>query len=504
MITALQDPILVPRARGEGRTSSESADTSFETFLTSGDATLRSFGAPSDPTGQSSHGVAASPVDIEASAGGGKDARAPDARSRAAATVTGPSASPYAPDYAEKPAASCDKDHSEEPVEPLSFPADALAIAAQSSPSEAPSPRRQDKALGTAEKPETVAQTETAEPAADDEVSRSRRQSPRHSAEPADDSRVRSQTTKAAPDSRAHGSERGDAQLSDSSAPASAPVAARAADAPQPEAPRDDGEAPPVGRQAICRTSYQPPADPGPAARTSPPSVAAPGARPIAGQEAGRSGRALDSAGVPGDFSQKAAEAAEPAAPTAGQGTTQPVFDPGKSHGAPFFPSLAALQVHYSPPEQVSPGVDHAATPASPQRRNRIEPGQVARQIAQGVGNLRAGRIEIVLHPEELGKVRMVMTPGENPSVTIQADNADTLDLLRRNVDQLARELRQSGFGEPSLSFADEGDRRAPLRPALMQAGSGDGQDLPGPVPPDQKAGGGQSRAPQRQLDIRI
>ena len=217
----------------------------------------------------------------------------------------------------------------------------------------------------------------------------------------------------------------------------------------------------------------------------------------------GQTSRASPFAVLAEGFPQKASQGTELAAAPSTRDDRQPrsAVEPRQNHESDFFPAVGGLQVHYGSGGQRSFGVERPPAPASGSRRARIEPGQVARQIAQSVGKSHADRIEIVLHPEELGKVRMVMTPGDNPSVTIQADNADTLELLRRNVDQLARELRQSGFGDAMLSFSDEGERRTPLRPALMQADSGSGTDM---ARSDPKTARRQSHDPQRQLDIRI
>lgn len=79
----------------------------------------------------------------------------------------------------------------------------------------------------------------------------------------------------------------------------------------------------------------------------------------------------------------------------------------------------------------------------------------ILRQIGLRAGDVDGDRIEVTLTPEELGKVRLVILGGERPAVAVYADNPQTLDLLRRHADLLARELRDTGFSDADLSFAD-------------------------------------------------
>ena len=65
--------------------------------------------------------------------------------------------------------------------------------------------------------------------------------------------------------------------------------------------------------------------------------------------------------------------------------------------------------------------------------------------------------IEIALSPEELGRVRMVITTSEGTlTLLVTADRAETLDLLRRHADQLAREFGELGFSDLRFSFAGQ------------------------------------------------
>ncbi|MCE5974045.1 flagellar hook-length control protein FliK [Sinirhodobacter sp. WL0062] len=91
-------------------------------------------------------------------------------------------------------------------------------------------------------------------------------------------------------------------------------------------------------------------------------------------------------------------------------------------------------------------------------------PVQVSRQLAEAVGEQREGAVEVALAPEELGKVKLRLQAHDGVmNVSIQAERAETLDLMRRHADLLAREFRDLGFRDVAFSFADHsGQRSAP------------------------------------------
>ena len=62
--------------------------------------------------------------------------------------------------------------------------------------------------------------------------------------------------------------------------------------------------------------------------------------------------------------------------------------------------------------------------------------------------------IEIALSPTELGRVRMVLSASDaGITVNILADRADTLDLMRRNIDDLERSFSEMGYEDIAFSF---------------------------------------------------
>ncbi|WP_425097690.1 flagellar hook-length control protein FliK [Tropicibacter sp. S64] len=103
-----------------------------------------------------------------------------------------------------------------------------------------------------------------------------------------------------------------------------------------------------------------------------------------------------------------------------------------------------------------------SAGSASGSAHGRDTAGAVLRQIMERVPKLADGALEVRLSPEELGRVRMHMTPSDHGmTVHIQADRPETLDLLRRHVDQLARDLADAGFETSNFTFGGgESDSR--------------------------------------------
>jgi hypothetical protein len=103
-------------------------------------------------------------------------------------------------------------------------------------------------------------------------------------------------------------------------------------------------------------------------------------------------------------------------------------------------------------PETAALREQTAATSAT----NRIElPTHIASQIADVARQLPDRPVEITLSPEELGKVRLSFHLSENGAmqVVIAAERADTLDLLRRNVESLITEFRDLGYADSGFTF---------------------------------------------------
>jgi len=85
--------------------------------------------------------------------------------------------------------------------------------------------------------------------------------------------------------------------------------------------------------------------------------------------------------------------------------------------------------------------------------------------VEQLVGAIRAGgdgTFDVQLSPEELGRVRLTLTSdGAEMIVSIAAERVETLELMRRHIDLLARDFRDLGYTSVQFTFAD-GDGRDP------------------------------------------
>ncbi len=80
---------------------------------------------------------------------------------------------------------------------------------------------------------------------------------------------------------------------------------------------------------------------------------------------------------------------------------------------------------------------------------------KVMEQIAHAAVALRDRPVELLLNPEELGRVRMTLQVQDGAMVvTVSAERPDTLDYLRRHIDQLATQLKDLGYSQLDFAFA--------------------------------------------------
>ena len=108
---------------------------------------------------------------------------------------------------------------------------------------------------------------------------------------------------------------------------------------------------------------------------------------------------------------------------------------------------------------QPSPGTA-ASTITTTVLQNPVPMTGLAQHIRQQAAPGKPTASELSLAPEELGKLRIFMTPdGDKLRIVIQAERPETLELLRRNSESFAADLRQSGFAGASFSFGGWGDQ---------------------------------------------
>ena len=170
--------------------------------------------------------------------------------------------------------------------------------------------------------------------------------------------------------------------------------------------------------------------------------------------------------------------------PAPAQGQAQPVAGPVQP-----FDMLAALEQASSPP---------ASDPSEPTHRARAAAiGEdvglaIVRHTESGSGDV----LIIRLDPAELGKieVRLRMDEAKQLSAEVTADQPATLDLLRRDADNLTRALNDAGFraDDQSLRFDSRGfgqgeqqaqqGRRLATRAYLADADAASAQSALSPV----------------------
>ncbi|MFQ6546880.1 flagellar hook-length control protein FliK [Aestuariibius sp. 2305UL40-4] len=120
-----------------------------------------------------------------------------------------------------------------------------------------------------------------------------------------------------------------------------------------------------------------------------------------------------------------------------------------------------------------------AAGPPTPPTAPSI-PGQIAATLSVS----ETGMAEIVLDPEELGKVRLTLTQTDGRTVLIvEAQRPETIDLMRRNLDELTAEFSDAGYANLSFDFRDSpqdwNDRDSGTMTAFEAEDFETGEDLP-------------------------
>jgi hypothetical protein len=108
--------------------------------------------------------------------------------------------------------------------------------------------------------------------------------------------------------------------------------------------------------------------------------------------------------------------------------------------------------------------------------------------VTLGASSEQSGGIELTLQPETLGRMRFDMRQDEaGLSITLSAEEPETVELMRRHLPELVAELKSAGIQASSLSFGAWGDGRQPqhaqhLRDAPDLADQGEAWLPPPPV----------------------
>ncbi len=80
---------------------------------------------------------------------------------------------------------------------------------------------------------------------------------------------------------------------------------------------------------------------------------------------------------------------------------------------------------------------------------------RIAVQLSEAFASKGERKVDVMLNPKELGRVNMQLATSEGGvKVVIHAERPETGDLMRRHIDELAKEFREMGFGSISFEFS--------------------------------------------------
>lgn len=138
--------------------------------------------------------------------------------------------------------------------------------------------------------------------------------------------------------------------------------------------------------------------------------------------------------------------------------------DPEPDHVTPLSPPAHGAD-HTSPPPSMPTAqttlsqIDASAPTVAPLNARSVaqDVPPVTRQIAIAVSKSDGGTIDLALRPVELGETQISMEfEAERLIVTIAAERPETQELMRRHIDDLAREFRDLGYRDVSFRFEQQ------------------------------------------------
>jgi flagellar hook-length control protein FliK len=133
-----------------------------------------------------------------------------------------------------------------------------------------------------------------------------------------------------------------------------------------------------------------------------------------------------------------------------------------------------------------------------------LPPG-FGQRLAEAVAHFPDRTIELTLSPEELGRVRMTLATHDGTlTLAIHADRPETIDLMRRHIDQLAQDFRDLGFSDLSFSFGRDDSARHGGSDARQADATAAEPVAPALVPIASTPGRGPRGEPDGGLDLRL
>jgi flagellar hook-length control protein FliK len=131
-------------------------------------------------------------------------------------------------------------------------------------------------------------------------------------------------------------------------------------------------------------------------------------------------------------------------------------------------------------------------------------PAMIGRQIAEAMQRLPDKPVELSLNPRELGRVKLSISVNElGITVNVVAERPETLDLMRRNIDQLGREFQSIGYENINFAFSEGRSGSASENPPQLHGAATEFMEEPtvmeSSVPSD-----GRLRTAGSGLDLRL
>jgi flagellar hook-length control protein FliK len=131
-------------------------------------------------------------------------------------------------------------------------------------------------------------------------------------------------------------------------------------------------------------------------------------------------------------------------------------------------------------------------------------PGMIGRQIAEAMQRLPDKPVELSLNPRELGRVKLSISMNElGITVNVVAERPETLDLMRRNIDQLGREFQSIGYENINFAFSEGRSGNASENARQRHDAATEFMGEPTVMEPPAASGGG-LRIASSGLDLRL
>ncbi len=143
--------------------------------------------------------------------------------------------------------------------------------------------------------------------------------------------------------------------------------------------------------------------------------------------------------------------------------------DIGGPEAAPPAPDVPDLPDAPDAPPPLFTAGPHSPAPPDRPGLPAAAPAVVQQMVAAALKAADGPEAELTLTPEGLGNLRIGLSAeGDRITMTLSAERADTLDLMRRHLADLTAELQAAGFVQVDLGFADWAppDAPAPTEPA--------------------------------------